>query len=61
MAWVVAQDRIVLEDNIAVDLGFRITQGDRSERTRAFAYTEGGSATPGDLSLLASYSYIIAD
>ena len=49
MAWVLAQNHTVLEDDKTVDLGFRIVRGDRSQRTRAFAYTEGGSATAGEL------------
>ena len=47
MAWVVAQDLIILEENTTVNLDFRITRGDRSVRTRAFAYTKGKSATAG--------------
>ena len=47
VAWIVAQDQVILEGDTTVDLGFRITRGDRSRRTRAFVYTEGGSAVPG--------------
>ena len=49
VAWVVAQDHIVLENVGTVDLNFAITRGDRSQRSRAFAYTEGGSATAGEM------------
>ena len=47
MAWIEARDHIILEDDIVVNLGFNRTYGDRSERSRAYAYTEGGSATEG--------------
>ena len=51
MAWIEAQDSTILENNTTVDLGFRITCGDQSLRTRAFAYTQGGFATEGDLTV----------
>ena len=51
VAWIVAeaQEFAVLEGLVRmdVDLGFRITRGDRSVRTRAFIYAERGTATPG--------------
>ena len=47
VAWVVAQDLTILEANTTVNLDFRISRGDRSVRTRAFAYTGGESATEG--------------
>ena len=47
VAWVVAQDLIISEENTTVNLDFRITRGDRSVRTRAFAYTKEKSATAG--------------
>ena len=49
MALVVGEDLVILEATTAVTVSFSITRGDRSERTRAFAYTEGGSATAGEL------------
>ena len=49
MAWVVCEDLVILESTRSLTVAFSITRGDRSERTRAFAYTEGGSATAGDL------------
>ena len=51
VAWIVAeaQEFAVLEGLVRmdVDLGFRITRGDRSVRTRAFIYANRGTATPG--------------
>ena len=49
VAWVVGEDLTILENNTTVTVPFSITRGDRSVRTRAFAYTEGGSATPGEI------------
>ena len=48
VAWIEARDHIILEANTMVNLGFTRTRGDRSERSRAYAYTEGGSATEGN-------------
>ena len=49
VAWVVGEDLVILEVTTTLTMAFSITRGDRSERTRAFAYTEGGSATAGEL------------
>ena len=49
VAWVVGEDLTILEADTTITVGFLIVRGDRSESTRAFAYTEGGSATPGEL------------
>ena len=61
VAWVVAQDLTVLEANTTVNLDFRITRGDRSVRTRAFAYTRGKSATAGtyNIKILAGGEYLL--
>ena len=47
VAWVVGEDITIKEAATNITVNFRITRGDRSERTGAFAYTEGGSATAG--------------
>ena len=49
MAWVLGEDLTILEADTTITVGFTIVRGDRSQRTRAFAYTEGGSATAGEL------------
>ena len=49
VAWVVGEDITIKEAATNITVNFKITRGDRSQRTRAFAYTEGGSATPGEL------------
>ena len=56
VAWIIAKNTTILEASITVDLGFRISRGDQSVRTRAFAYTDGGSATPGELSQSCMYA-----
>ena len=48
VAWVVGVDLVIHESSRSLTVAFSITRGDRSERTRAFAYTEGGSATAGE-------------
>ena len=49
VAWVVGEDITILEADTTITVSFSITRGDRSQRTRAYAYTEGGSATAGEL------------
>ncbi len=51
MAWIQAEDIIVLENVGLVDMEFMITRGDRSVITRAFAITRNVSATEGKMSV----------
>ena len=47
MAWIEAQNKTVMENVGLVDMGFMITGGYNSVRTRAFAVTSDLSATEG--------------
>ena len=51
MAWIQAQDIVVVETVGLVDMEFMITRGDRSVITRAFAVTRSLSATEGKISV----------
>ena len=52
MAWIEAQDIVVMETVGLVDMEFMITRGDRSIITRAFVVTRSLSATEGEMSAI---------
>ncbi len=54
MAWIQAQDLVVMETMGLVVMEFMITKGDRSVITRAFAVTRNVSATEGKMSVYLS-------
>ncbi len=47
VAWIEAQDMIVMETVGLVNMGFRVTNGDTSLRTRAFVVTRNITAIEG--------------
>ncbi len=51
MAWIQAQDIVVMETVGLVDMQFMITRGDRSIITKAFAVIRSLSATEGIISV----------